>query len=151
MPATPVIAPAASTAAHLPEGPQGFRWTRQRREVYQMLLDVRDHPTASELFIRSKAHIPGISLATVYNCLETLAQAGLVRQVNIERGPSRFCPNLREHAHFYDEATGEVLDVELREGVDLHSIFKLPRGARVNRADISLKGSLGSRAAQGRK
>ena len=110
-----------------------------------MLLQERDHPTASELFIRAKAHMPGISRATVSNCRETLAQAGLVRQVNIERGPSRFCPNLREHAHFYDEETGEVLDVELREGIDLHRIFKLPRGARVSRADISLKGRLPAR------
>jgi Fur family peroxide stress response transcriptional regulator len=142
MPASSSIPNAGSDSAALPEGPQGFRWTRQRREVYQMLLQTRDHPTASELFIRAQTHMPAISLATVYNCLETLAQAGLVRQVNFERGPSRFCPNLREHAHFYDESTGEVLDVELREGVDLHSIFKLPRGARVNRADISLNGTL---------
>ncbi|MFM7180935.1 MAG: Fur family transcriptional regulator [Verrucomicrobiales bacterium] len=142
MPASPTITPNASNESPLPGGPQGFRWTRQRREVYQMLIETRDHPTASELFIRAQTHMPAISLATVYNCLETLAQAGLIRQVNIERGPSRFCPNLREHAHFYDESTGEVLDVELREGIDLHSIFKLPRGARVNRADISLKGTL---------
>jgi Fur family peroxide stress response transcriptional regulator len=142
MPASSSIPNAGPDSAALPEGPQGFRWTRQRREVYQMLIETRDHPTASELFIRAQAHMPGLSLATVYNCLETLAQAGLIRQVNFERGPSRFCPNLREHAHFYDESTGEVLDVELREGVDLQSIFKLPRGARVNRADISLKGTL---------
>jgi Fur family peroxide stress response transcriptional regulator len=142
MPLSSSIPPNGSKETALPEGPQGFRWTRQRREVYQMLLETRDHPTASELFIRAQAHMPAISLATVYNCLETLAQAGLIRQVNFERGPSRFCPNLREHAHFYDESTGEVLDVELREGIDLHSIFKLPRGARVNRADISLKGTL---------
>lgn len=147
MPDSKSTSPAGTAQAHLPDGPNGFRWTRQRREVYQMLLRERDHPTASELFIRAKAHMPGISLATVYNCLETLAQAGLVRQVNIERGPSRFCPNLREHAHFYDENTGQVLDVELREGVDLHSIFKLPRGARVSRADISLKGRLPDRRA----
>ena len=151
MPAPSSISPNGSSEAALPDAPQGFRWTRQRREVYQMLIETRDHPTASELFIRAQAHMPAISLATIYNCLETLAQAGLVRQVNIERGPSRFCPNLSEHAHFYDETTGEVLDVELREGVDLHAIFKLPRGARVHRADISLKGTLVNRAGDRRK
>ena len=36
--------------------------------------------------------MPTISLATVYNCLETLTQVGLVQQVNLDRGPSRFAP-----------------------------------------------------------
>lgn len=148
---TPVMPPSiphspsktALEARPLPEAPLGFRWTRQRREVYQVLLQERDHPTATELFLRAKAHIPDISLATVYNCLETLTHAGLVKQVNFERSSSRYCPNLQEHAHFYDEATGQVLDVELREGVDLHQLFKLPRGVRITRAEISLKGVLG--------
>ena len=125
-----------------PAGPSGFRWTRQRREVYDLLLGQRDHPTASELFLRAKAHIPGISLATVYNCLEALTQASLVKKVNIERNPSRYCPNLTEHAHFVDETSGTVLDVELREGIDLHEIFQLPPGVRITRADICLKGLL---------
>lgn len=132
----------APAAIALPEPPKGFRWTRQRREVYEVLLQQRDHPTAAELYFRAKSHIPGISLATVYNCLETLTQASLVKQVNFERTSSRYCPNLTEHAHFYDEATGEIRDVEIREGVDLHGIFKLPRGVRITRADISLKGVL---------
>ena len=125
-----------------PAAPRDFRWTRQRREVYELLLGQRDHPTASELFLRAKAHIPGISLATVYNCLEALTQASLVKKVNIERNPSRYCPNLTEHAHFIDETSGTVLDVELREGIDLHEIFQLPPGVRITRADICLKGVL---------
>ena len=78
---TPNHSPSETTleTGMLPEAPHGFRWTRQRREVYQVLLQERDHPTATELFLRAKAHIPDISLATVYNCLETLTQAGLVK------------------------------------------------------------------------
>ena len=136
------IGASAPTVVPLPDPPKGFRWTRQRREVYEVLLQQRDHPTAAELYFRAKSHIPGISLATVYNCLETLTQAALVKQVNFERSSSRYCPNLTEHAHFYDESTGEIRDVEIREGIDLHSIFKLPRGVRITRADIALKGVL---------
>ena len=33
--------------------------------------------------------MPTISMATVYNCLETLVTCGLVKQVNIEREPTR--------------------------------------------------------------
>lgn len=122
-------------------GAPGFRWTRQRREVYELLTQVRDHPTASELFIRAKEHIPGISLATVYNCLETLNQAGLVKQVNMDRGPSRYCANLREHAHLLDERTGAIIDVPLKRGVNFADLFDLPKGAVIEHAEISLRGT----------
>ena len=91
----------------------GLRSTPQREVVYRFLLSERTHPTADELFTRVKTELPGISLATVYNCLEALVSSGLVKQVNLERGPSRYCPNLHEHAHLHDEATGQVSDVDL--------------------------------------
>jgi len=120
----------------------GFRWTRQRCEVYELLQQTKDHPTASELFMRAKEHVPGISLATIYNCLETLTQAGLVKQVNLERSPSRYCANLQDHAHFYDEESGQVMDIALREDVDLRELFQLPPGVTISGAEISLKGRL---------
>jgi len=70
----------------------GHRLTPQRREVYNVLLEERDHPSATEVFIRAKKRIPGISLATVYNCLETLVECGLAKQVNVEREATRYCP-----------------------------------------------------------
>jgi len=91
----------------------GLRATPQRELVYRTLLQQRDHPTAEEVFARVKAEMPTISLATVYNCLETLVQCRLIRQVNHERSSTRYCPNLRPHAHFYDELTGEIRDVDL--------------------------------------
>src|SRR3982751_3302228 len=91
----------------------GLRPTPQREVVLKIILEKRDHPTADEIFARVKGMMPSISLATVYNCLETLVRGGLVRQVNLERAPTRYCPNLREHAHFHDESTGKVHDVQL--------------------------------------
>jgi Fur family peroxide stress response transcriptional regulator len=91
----------------------GLRSTPQREAIYAVLLEKRDHPTAEEVFARAKPEMPMISLATVYNCLETLVQCNLVRAVNFERGPTRYCPNLRPHAHFHDEATGSTHDIEL--------------------------------------
>lgn len=91
----------------------GLRATPQREVVYDVLLRKRDHPTADEVFARVKAERPTISLATVYNCLETLVYCDLVRAVNFERGPTRYCPNLRPHAHFHDEHTGKTHDIDL--------------------------------------
>lgn len=91
----------------------GLRATPQREVVYSVLIQRRDHPTAEEVFARVKAELPTISLATVYNCLETLVQCHLIRTVNFERGPTRYCPNLHPHAHFHDEKSGETHDIDL--------------------------------------
>jgi Fur family peroxide stress response transcriptional regulator len=91
----------------------GLRSTKQREHVFGILLQKRDHPTADEVYARSRNGMDSISLATVYNCLETLVGCGLVRAVNYEREPTRYCPNLHEHAHFQDRKTGRVYDVDL--------------------------------------
>src|SRR5689334_20565022 len=91
----------------------GFRFTPQREHVYTVLLQKRDHPTAEEVFMRSKRTMPDISMATVYNCLDALVRCGLVRQVTVERGAARFCPNMQEHCHFYCDICQSVFDISL--------------------------------------
>lgn len=82
--------------------------------------------------------MPEISFATVYNCLSVLVQCGLVRQVMLDRSPARFCPNMREHCHFYCDKCGEVTDIDLpeRNGVSV----PLPMGYELSHLDLSLRG-----------
>jgi Fur family transcriptional regulator, peroxide stress response regulator len=117
------------------------RPTPQREVVLKVILEKRDHPTADEIFARVKASMPTISLATVYNCLETLVQCGLVRQVNLERAPTRYCPNLHEHAHFHDETTGQIHDVSLPPELlaRLHEV--LPTGFQANVIELTFRGA----------
>ncbi len=63
----------------------GLRLTAQRRQVYNVLLLKRDHPSAEEVFLRAKSAMPDISMATVYNCLDTLVKCGLVKQAGRHR------------------------------------------------------------------
>ena len=116
---------------------RGFRFTEQRRQVYDVLLQKRDHPTAEEVFIRAKQQLPEISHATVYNCLDTLVQAGLVRQVTLERGAARFCPNMEEHCHYYCDACGAVFDAPLPANAP--SVAG-PRGFKVDHFEIAVHG-----------
>lgn len=118
----------------------GLRATPQREVVYSTLLRRRDHPTAEEVFSRVKAEMPTISLATVYNCLETLVQCSLIRQVNHERGPTRYCPNLRPHAHFYDEQTGSTIDVDLPAPLLEQLRAVLPPGLNAAAVEITFRG-----------
>jgi Fur family peroxide stress response transcriptional regulator len=122
------------------------RPTPQREVVLKVILSKRDHPTADEIFARVKSQLPTISLATVYNCLETLVQCGLVRQVNLERAPTRYCPNLHEHAHFHDDTTGQVHDIELPADTLKQLRGLLPAGFAASSVELAFRGSARSGA-----
>jgi Fur family peroxide stress response transcriptional regulator len=75
-------------------------------------------------------------MATVYNCLDALVKCGMVRQVTLDRGATRFCPNMREHGHFYCDTCEQVTDLELAE---LPTI-RLPAGFTAARYDLAIHG-----------
>ena len=115
----------------------GFRFTSQRRHVYDVLLQKLDHPTAEEVFMRVRRQSPDISHATVYNCLAALVECGLVRQVQLQRGAARFCPNMEEHCHYYCDACGAVFDVALTAD---SRVMPKPNGFKVDHYEIAVHG-----------
>lgn len=120
----------------------GLRMTKQRQVVYEVVKDMASaHPTASAVYSEAKVRMPNISLATVYNCLETLSDAGAVTQVNIDREASRFCPNLMPHAHFFCSGCDAVYDIELRDKGDASSPWELPEGLRIESVDVAMRGT----------
>jgi Fe2+ or Zn2+ uptake regulation protein len=128
--------------AEIPDEISGLRMTRQRQEVYRILQQERNHPTANDVFMRVKDRLPHISLATVYNCLEALVQHGIIRQVNFDRESSRYCPNLSEHGHFHDATTGTIHDVCFKPGINLADVLDLPPGAIIDGVEVTLRGKL---------
>src|SRR3954470_23983863 len=105
----------------------GLKLTRQRQFVFDVLMESRDHPTAEEVFHRTQKAIPEISFATVYNSLSVLVECGLVRQVTLDRSPTRFCANMRDHCHFYCDICGEVSDLDLPQAAAAANL-DLPSG-----------------------
>ena len=126
----------------------GFRFTSQRRHVYDVLRQKRDHPTAEEVFQRTKRQMAEISQATVYNCLAALVQCGLVRQVQLQRGATRFCPNMAEHCHYCCDACGAVFDVTLPAETPPGPG---PKGFRVDHYDLAVHGVCASCAGKRKK
>ncbi len=122
----------------------GLRSTRQREVVYNAILSKRDHPTADEIFARVKQDMSSISLATVYNCLDTLVHCDLVKQVHLERESTRYCPNLSDHAHFHDNESGKIFDIQL----DLETLEKLssllPGNFEASSIDVTFRGKANS-------
>lgn len=99
------------------------------------------------MFLRARQQMPDISLATVYSCLDALVEAALVRQVNLDRGACRFCPNMEDHLHFCCEACGGVFDVDL---AGAPACLPLPRGGHARQLDIAVRGVCAACAARDR-
>lgn len=121
---------------------QGLRATRQREQVYAMIRDNHNHPTADEIYALAREQLPTLSLATVYNCLETLVSCGLVREVNIGRPPVRYEPYHEEHAHFFCTDCGKVFDITLTEDVLSKIKDILPQGYRAESIHLRFQGTV---------
>lgn len=90
---------------------QGLRVTPQRYAVYANLLQRTDHPTVDQLLTDLNQDFPVSSQATVYNSLNTLLEAGLIREVLLEEGVSRYDANTNPHHHFQCQRCGAIEDI----------------------------------------
>ncbi len=91
----------------------GLRPTQQRIAIYQYLLDHPVHPTADTIFQELKPILPSCSLMTVYNALEALLAAGLIRVVTVEAGVKHFDGTVSEHGHFRCQRCSTIYDFPL--------------------------------------
>lgn len=56
----------------------GLRLTPQRLAICRYLANTDEHPTAQRIYERLRPEYPSLSLATVYNTLETLVHLGVI-------------------------------------------------------------------------
>ena len=87
--------------------------TVKRAAILQVLRDSEGHLQPDEVYRRAKALYPGMVLATVYNNLHALCEAGLIRRIRTADGAVYYdkTPNPHEHAICAD--CGMMLDMEL--------------------------------------
>ena len=84
----------------------------------------------------------------LFRSLDALVKSGLARQVTLERGATRFCPNMEEHCHYYCDACGEVFDVALPTD---STVMPKPKGFKVDHYDIAVHGVCAHCAAKKKK
>ena len=89
-----------------------LRLTSQRYCIMQYLLRRHVHSTADEIFLAINRSDPRASRATVYNSLNALSRAGLVREISLDGKATLFDSNLHRHHHFVCDHCGSVEDVE---------------------------------------
>lgn len=88
----------------------GYRLTRPRQVVWEVLLEAGDHLTADEIADRVEQISPGVNLASVYRSLSLLAELNLVRESRLgEEGAARWeLAHPDEHFHLVCERCGEI-------------------------------------------
>jgi Fur family iron response transcriptional regulator len=112
--------------------------TLQRVGICQYVLCEGDHPTAEQVHRWAEENLGKISLATVYNTLNSLVKVGLLREFNFSHMEKAiYDNNLDRHHHFFDEVTGQIHDVPF-EFVNLET--DLGRQFQVKGYEILLKG-----------
>ena len=91
----------------------GWRYTRQRAEVFAHLKAVDSHPTAEQVYDAVRRRVPNISLATVYKALDALVDAGVAARLADDDGPVRYDGKAHPHYHVRCERTGQLRDLDL--------------------------------------
>jgi Fur family iron response transcriptional regulator len=116
-----------------------LRPTRQRIGLSYLLFSGGDrHVTADQLHGEAEAAGMKVSLATVYNTLHQLCDAGLIAEVVAEPGRSYFDTNVSGHHHFFNIDTGELTDIPA-DAVGVTNLPAPPEGTLVEQVSIVVR------------
>ena len=90
---------------------RGLKVTPQRQLIFRLLDGNGHHPSAEALYAVAAEQMPGISLRTVYQTLNDLAEMGELQVLDLGTGASRFDPNTGDHHHLVCIDCGALRDV----------------------------------------
>src|ERR1700748_2735875 len=117
----------------------GLRPTRQRMALGWLLFGKGDrHLTAEMLYEEATLTKVPVSLATVYNTLNQLSDAGLLRQVSVDGTKTYFDTNVTTHHHFYLENNHELVDIP-DPHLALQKMPDVPEGYEIARVDMVVR------------
>jgi Fur family ferric uptake transcriptional regulator len=112
---------------------KGMRMTEQRRVIASVIEDASDeHPDVEELYRRSVAIDPGISISTVYRTVKLFEDAGMIERHDFRDGRSRYetVPD-EHHDHLIDLRSGQVIEFRNEEIEALQEFIARKLGYRL--------------------
>ena len=119
----------------------GLRPTKQRIKICKLLFDRKStfHFTINDLSkILKKEMREKISLATIYNTVNSFKNKGYLKEISVNNDMSYFDTNTSNHHHFLDINTNELIDLK---NEDVHNIKikkKIP-GKKINSVEVLVK------------
>jgi Fur family transcriptional regulator, iron response regulator len=116
----------------------GLRPTRQRLQLGALIFGGGDRHFTAELLHADavKLRYPP-SLATIYNTLNQLVDAGLLREIAVYDSKIWYDTKSGPHCHYYWEDTGELTDIPDARLPDI--AIPPPPGARIEAIDIIVR------------
>lgn len=78
----------------------GLRITSPREAICELLSESAEHPTAAMIYERLLPKFPSMSLATVYNTLETMTRLGMINAIG-EAGDNKGHYDADTSAHIH--------------------------------------------------
>jgi Fe2+ or Zn2+ uptake regulation protein len=87
--------------------------TKQRELIIQILKSNDRHLTADEIFFLAKLQMPSIAMATIYNNLNAMNDAGLIRRLHIDGVADCFDKIMEPHDHLLCDKCGKITNITL--------------------------------------
>ena len=118
----------------------GLRPTKQRLTICKILFDRKDtfHFTIDKLKKKiEKSTKSKISLATVYNTVHAFKNNGYLKEISLQGNKTFFDTNSKNHHHFYDQDTGDLLDIK-NEDIILSKLPSTPKGKKIKEIEVTV-------------
>ncbi|MFL2890120.1 MAG: Fur family transcriptional regulator [Pelagibacteraceae bacterium] len=117
----------------------GLRPTKQRVLIAEFLFEREKtfHFTVEDLenTINSKRHNKKISIATFYNTVHALKNAGYLKEILTKNNKCYFDTNIGSHHHFFDLKNKKLTDIDSSK-IKLKNIPNAPKGKSIKDIDI---------------
>ncbi len=102
--------------------------------ILEMVSNANNHPTAEDIYQQARAEGKRMSMATVYNNLNTLVKEGLIRRLTID-GKSDHFDKTSRHDHLVCSRCGKIRDLKLE---DMTAMLERTSGERLKSYDLKL-------------
>lgn len=119
---------------------EGLKITPQRIAILSFLEGNRNHPSVDEIYREVSRAFPTISLATVYNTLETLEEIREVQAVTIDPARKRYDPETKAHHHLMCSRCRTIRDVFVDYAAAVTIPPDLANEFRVDQTSVSFRG-----------
>ena len=84
--------------------------TKYEKEIYSIVVASHEHLTVNQIYGRLKELYPRVVPATVYNNVNKLWEAGLIRKISVEGMPDRY-DWVQKHDHMVCKKCGRISDI----------------------------------------
>jgi len=87
--------------------------TKQRELILSILKQSDRHLTADEIFFLAQLKMPSIAMATIYNNLNAMHEAGMINRLHIDGVADCFDKITEPHDHLLCDRCGRITDIRL--------------------------------------